>query len=179
MESKKNTGLTYGLIAAVALVAFTVILYLGGIKLYLSTTAYIGYIIIILLAVLAAQRQKKLNGGYLDFREALRISFTVLVLAMLAQSLFSYFLFNFIDPDFKNAVTQASMEKTEEWLKRFGMPEEKIEKAIEEQRASNQFSLSRILLGFAVSCIFQFIIALIIAAIIKKKNPENSEFTVS
>lgn len=172
MRENNNTGLLYGLIAATALVAFTTILYLGGVKLYLSGTAYIGYIIIITLSVLAAQRQKKLNGGYLEFRDALRISFTVLVLAMLAQSLFSYVLFNFIDINFKDAVTQASMENMEVWLKKLGMPEDKISQSLEEERNKNQFSFPRILLGFSVSCIFMFIIALIIAAITKKKNPE-------
>jgi hypothetical protein len=172
MQNQKNTGLTFGLIAAAALVAFTTVLYLGGIKVYLSSTAYLGYIIITILAVLAAQRQKKLNGGYLEFRDALRISFTVLVLAILAQSLFNYVLFNFIDKDFKQAVAQASMEKTEEWLKKFGMPEEKISEAIEQERNKNQYSLPRVSLGFAVACIFQFLTALIIAAVTKKKNPE-------
>jgi hypothetical protein len=176
MQTNKNPGLTYGLIAAAALIAFTTILYLGGIKLYLSGTAYLGYVIILLLAVLATQRQKKLNGGYLEFKDALRIAFTVLVLAMLAQSLFNYVLFNFIDKDFKEAVAQASMEKTEEWLKKFGMPEEKISQAIEEERNKNQYSFSRVLLGFSVACIFQFLIALIIAAVTKKKN---TEFPVS
>src|SRR5262249_34751936 len=134
--------------------------------------AYIGYVLIIGLAVLAVQKQKKLNGGYLEFREALRIAFTVLVLAMLAQSLFSYILFNFIDKDFKNAVTQSTLERTEQWLKKMGMPEDQINRAMEEERGKDQFSPARISLGFAVSCIFQFIVALIIAAFTRKKNPE-------
>lgn len=172
MEEKKNIGLTYGLIAAAALVAYTTVLYLGGIKMYMSGVAYIGYVIVIAMAVIAAQKQKKMNGGYLGFRDALRAAFTVLVLAMLAQTLFTYILFNFIDKNFKDALAQASLEKTEELLKKFGMPEEKINEAIEKERNTNQFALPRMLLGFSVACIFQFLIALIIAAIVKKKNPE-------
>lgn len=171
MQHNTRIALVYGLIAALGLVAFTTMLYLGGVNTFLSGTAYIGYLFIILIAVLATQRQKKLNGGYLDFREALRIAFTVLVLAMLAQSLFSYILFNFIDRDFRDALTQVNLEKTEQWLKKFGMPEDQVHKAIEEERSKDQYSPGRISLGFAVSCIFQFVIALIIAAVTKKKQP--------
>src|SRR5690606_22063747 len=100
------------------------------------------------------------------------IVLSVFVVETLLQTLFTYLLFNFIDTDFAAALNQISMEKAEEIMRKFGVPEADIEKALEQSRNQNNYSLGKMLLGFFIYCIFSFIFALIIAAIIKKKQPE-------
>jgi Na+/proline symporter len=63
------------------------------------------------------------------------------------------------------------MEMTEKMMKKFGAPQDTIDKAIADAAKTNPFSLSKMALGFAFYCIFWFLISLIVAAIVKKKNP--------
>lgn len=171
MEKKSNIGMTYGLMAGLALVVFLVLMYLGGIEAFLSPAAWLGYVIIITFAVLAGLKQRKVNGGYLEFSQALKVTFTVFALGFLLQTLFSYVLFNYIDVSFREALTQRTMEKTEEMLRNFGASEDTIEQTIAGASNTNSYSIGNQLLGYGVMCIVFFIISLIISAIIKRSRP--------
>ena len=177
-ETKSNYGFTYGLITGLIICLVTIAQYLRGIETYLSPLGYLSYVLMIVMAVLAGMRQKKSNGGFLDFSQALKVTFTVFALAMLLQTLLIYLLMNYIDVPFKEAVSQEIMNKTEEFMRKFGASDSQIDAAIESERGKDQFAFSRILLGYGISCIVAFIIALIISAIIKKSKPEfhNSQF---
>src|SRR5690606_14592908 len=173
MESKtSNIGLSYGFIAGLLLIVFTLVLYLMGVEAFMSPISFLAYLIIIVLAILAGLKQRKNNGGWLKFSEALKITFTVFAVGFLLQTLFSYILFNFIDESFAAAVNQASLDKAEEMMRRFGAPDSEIDKAMESARGKNNFSLGNQLLGYGVMCIVFFIVSLIISAIIKKNQPE-------
>ena len=175
MEKKQNVFVTYGIISAIIVVVFYVLLYLGGIEWYLSPVAYIGYALPIIVAVLAAVKQKKLNGGYLPFGEALKGVFLVFVITGLGSTLFQYFLFNYIDIPFREAISQKTAEMSEAMMRKFGMSDDVIDKSTEEILSGKGYTAGKMMLGFAVGCIFSFIIALIIAAIVKKKKPEFPE----
>ena len=166
---KRNIALVYGLIAGVSLVAFSTILYVGGVKLYLSGFAYLGYAILIGLSAAAALAQKKANGGYLEFAAALKASFTVFVVALAAQTLFSWLLLNVVDTHFRDVLDQAILQKTEDFFRKMGLSEDKLDEAMARERSTNQFSPGRMVLGLAFSYVVHFIIALLIAAIVKKK----------
>ena len=168
---QQNIGLQYGLAAGIAMIGFSVILYLAGAKAFTGGFAFLGYGILVGMSVAAALRKKKLNGGWLEFAESQKLIFSVLVIAMLAQSIFVWILMNWIDTDFRNAVSQITLEKTQELLKKMGATSDQIDTAIEGERQKNEYSLGRTSLGFAFSCILMFIIALIISAFVKKKKP--------
>lgn len=173
METKKtNVGLTYGLISGLASVVFSLLLYLNGAKAFVSPIAYLGFLIPIAIGVLAGLKQKKINGGYLEFKESLKVVFTTFVIGTIIGSLFSYLLFNFIDVPFREALTQISVEKMQEWMVKFGTPQEAIDKASEEALKGNNYSLGSTALSSAFICIFWFLVSLLISAIIKKKAPE-------
>src|SRR3990170_6525671 len=161
---KTNVGMTYGLIAGLIICLVTLIQYLGGLKTYLSPLGFLTYILIIVIAVLAGQKQKKLNGGYLEFSEALKVTFSVFASALLLQTLFTYVLLNFIDPEFKQALGQEVMNKTEELMRKFGASDTQIDKALEDQSATDQFAFGKMILGYAIWCIVWFIVSLIISA---------------
>jgi hypothetical protein len=171
-ESKTNAGLTYGTIAGLIVCVVTLLLYLGGLDMYLSPVGYVSYLVIITMAILAAMKVRKANEGYLEFGEALKVTFTVFALALLMQTIFTYILFNFIDVGFKQAVSQAVLDKTEQMMKKFGASDSQIDEALEAERGKDQFAISRVLLGYAISCIVAFIFCLIISVIVKKSKPE-------
>jgi len=171
VRKSHNIGLTYGLIAGLIICIIALIQYLGGLKTYMSPLGYLTYIILIVMAVLAGQKQKSLNGGYLEFKEGLKVTFAVFASALLLQTLFTYVLFNFIDPSFKEALAQEIMNKTEELMRKFGASDSQIDEALENERGKDPFAFGRVLLGYGISCIVAFIVCLIISAIIKKNRP--------
>jgi hypothetical protein len=174
MEKKPtNPLLQYGLLSAVVGLVVYIGLYLGGIKAMTSPIAYVSYFLPILFAVLGCIAAKKQNGGFLEFGQALKISFGVFVITSLATTLFSYVLLNFIDVEFKEAMQQVSLEMTEKMMKRFGASQDQIDKALDEANKKDNFSFGSVMLGFAFSCFISFLISLLIAVIVKKKNPHN------
>ena len=115
METKKtNTAVTYGLISGLASVLFSLLLYLGGVKWFVSPVAYTGILIPIIIAVLAGLKQKKTEGGYLEFSAALKVVFTCFVIGTVISTLFSYILLNFIDVPFRQALAQETTVKMQE-----------------------------------------------------------------
>jgi len=169
---KTNTGVTYGLISGLASILFSLLLYLGGVKWFVNPIAYTGILIPITIAVLAGLKQKKVQGGYLEFSDALKVVFACFVIGTVISTLFSYILFNFIDVPFREALTQETTMKMQEVMQKFGAPQDAIDKATEDALKGNNFSFGKQMLGTAFYCIFWFIVSLIIAAVIKKKQPE-------
>ena len=171
IESKTNIGLNYGLIAGLIITVITLGQYLGGLDMYLSPIGYISYLVVITMAVLAALKVRKANEGFLEFGEALKVTFTVFALALLLQTIFTFILFNYIDVPFKEAVSQEIMNKTEVMMKKFGASDSQIDAALESERSKDQFAPGRIFLGYALSCIVSFIFCLLISLIVKKSKP--------
>jgi Protein of unknown function (DUF4199) len=172
-ETKKTNFLAqYGIMAALASILFFVILYLGGTAFFGSPAAFLSYVIPIGFAVFACIKAKKENGGFLEFREALKISFGIMVLCAFATSLLSYILFNFIDPGFKESMLQLTIENTQKIMAKFNTPQDVIDKQVQGMLSKDLFSLGSITQSFVFGCVFWFVIALIVAAIMKKKKPE-------
>ena len=171
-QTRSNVGLTYGLIGGIAMIIYTLCLYLAGVQTFMHLgLIYSSYALITLIAVLAGLKQKKLKGGFISFAEALKTVFLTFAIAFFLQTLFNYVLLNYIDTSFRDALTQATMEKTEEWLKKFSVPESDIEKTMESMASKNNYSIFNVFLGYGVMCIISCIVSLIIAAIIKKNKP--------
>lgn len=169
--SRTNPAPSYGLIAGLIITVITLLQYLGGVGTFTSPLSYISYLVLITMAVLAALKVRRENEGWLEFRQALKITFTVFVIAMFIQTVFSYILFNFIDVSFKEALNQEIMNKTEQMLTKMGLSQNQIDEALEQQRNSDSFSLPKMLLGFAATCIVAFIFCLLISLIVKKSKP--------
>jgi Protein of unknown function (DUF4199) len=179
MEAKKSNPLVqFGLLSGLVSILFLIILYMGGTKFFTSPLAWCGLLIPIIFAVVACRKQKRENGGYLEFRQALKISFGVMVLSSLLYSLASYVLLNYIDTAFRESMLQATIEMTQKWMQRFNAPQDAIDKAIQELSTTNPWSLGRTIINYAWFCIVWFIIALIVSAIVKKKKPEFPQATV-
>ena len=171
-SSGKNISLLYGLLYGGVNILFTVLLYLGGVERFMSPWASIVYIPPIAFAFLAAIQQKKQQGGYLEFSEALKTTFLVLVTGTLISVAFEYILYNYIDVPFGQALTQAAAEKLSEAMEKSKlMSPDKIDEMTEKMLSTNNYSLGKMFLGFAIKCILLFILSLIVSAIIKKKRP--------
>lgn len=176
MQSRKiSIALTCGLIGGLAMILLTTVLYLAGVDAFIGKAAYLGFLIPLAMAITAPLLEKKARGGFLEFRDALKAAFLVFVIAYLLQALFNWALLNYIDQPFRQAVEQATLQKTEKFLQGMGLSQEKIDEAIAQQRGVNQFALSKTMLGLAIWYVVLFLISLLIAAIVRKKSPEFSQ----
>jgi peptidoglycan/LPS O-acetylase OafA/YrhL len=171
-QKKSNILLQFGLISALVSLLVFVLMYIGGTEVIGSPFAILTWFIPVIVAVFALKKAKKENDGFLEFREALKISFGVLVFSTLATSIFSYLLYHYIDPPFGERMVQLTIEKSQQFMEKLGTPQDAIDKAVKEMTFDNLFSFKKVFQGFMFGCIFNFIIALIIAAIMKKKKPE-------
>jgi hypothetical protein len=171
-SSGKNVSLLYGLLNGGVNILITILLYLGGVKWFMSPLLYLSFVFLILFAVLAARQQKKQQGGYLEFGEALKTTFLVLVIGLFLSTVFEYILYNYIDVPFGQALTQATAEKFGREMENYNvMSQEKIDEAVEQMLNTNAFTIGKMFFGFALRCIGMFILALIVSAIMKKKRP--------
>ncbi len=174
VEKKTNVIVQYGLMAALGSILFFVVLYLGGTAFFGSPAAFLSYVIPIGFAVFACIKAKRENEGFLPFRSALKICFGIFVLSAFATSLLSYILFNFVDPTFKESMLQLTIENTQKLMAKFNTPQDVIDKQIQGMLSKDMFSLGSITQSFVFGCVFWFVIALIVAAIMKKNKPEFS-----
>jgi hypothetical protein len=173
MQPRKiSIALACGLIAGLAMILLTTVLYLSGVETFLGKAAYLGYAILLTMAVISPLREKKMQHGYLEFRDALKAAFLVFVIALALQTLFSWVLMNYIDTPFRQAVEQSIMDKTEKFMLSMKLSQDKVDEMMSRERGVNQFAFSRSLMGLAVSYIVFFLIALVIAAFVKNKRPE-------
>jgi len=169
--SPKNLGVLYGLINAGVAIVFTVILYLGGAKMFVSPLAWCGKILPIVVCVIGGLQVRKQRGGYLEFSEALKTTFLILVIGSLLVTIFQYILLNYIDVSFREALAQVTAEQAEKLMHRFGASDAQIDEAVEKTLNKNNYTIGNLLLGFVFSCIGSFIVALIVSAFIKRKRP--------
>lgn len=175
MPKKQNVLVQYGLFSAIASLLFFVVLYLLGSESFVSPLAWLSMAVPVVFAVLACLKARRENDGFLSFREALKISFAIFVLTGIVTSLFSFILFNYIDPAFADSMKQVTIEQTQKMMAGFKVPQEEIDKAINKMISENLYSFGKIIQSFLFGCILYFIFSLIIAAIVKKKKPEFAE----
>ena len=168
-SSSKNVELIYGLINGGLAVVFTVVLYLGGAKMFVSPIAYCGVVLPIVVCIIGGLQIRKQQGGAIEFSQALKATFLILVVGSLIATIFQFILFNYIDVPFRQALAQETAQKAEAMMRRFGASDSDIEKAVDKTLDQNNYTIGKLLLGFVFGCIFWFIVALIVSAIIKKK----------
>lgn len=170
-SSGKISTLLYGVLYGVTSIAYTVILYLGGVEAFMDPSVkYVGVAIPVAFAFWVAWQLRKQQGGFLEFSDSLKTIFKVMVIGIILSSVFDYILLNIIDVPFSQALMQESSRQLERELQG-KMSQEKIDEMVEKMSDINQYSFAMQGLTFAIRCILHFIVALIVSAIMKKKRP--------
>ncbi|HWB94958.1 MAG TPA: DUF4199 domain-containing protein [Puia sp.] len=179
MALKKTISptLVSGGIATVGMILFTIGTYKGGTQTFIGPVVYLMYLIPLACGVIAALVARQRHQGYLGFRAALRIIFGILVVAMALQMIFTWLLVHLIDPRFGATLGPAVLIKMEQAYRHFGMPEDEIRRNIDATKGTDPFSLGSMFLGLARDYIIGFLISLVLAAIVKRKKPEERQQT--
>ncbi len=167
----QNIVLSKGAILGVIVVIFTFLLYFINPELlskwWITSIPLLIYIYFMVDAVRAFKAQ---NEGYATFGQALLSSWLTAIVGGTIGMIFTYLLYNFIDPSLIEMMQQKSIEMVEGFAG--NMSEEDYDKMIENMESQNQFGLSGQIIGWLTASFVGLIISLIIAAITKNENNE-------
>ncbi|WP_303316017.1 DUF4199 domain-containing protein [Flavivirga abyssicola] len=172
-KSLKSIASNYGLYLGAILALLTVIAY--AVNLGLLTNMWYGIFIlitIIVLGIMSVAKTKQLQNGYASFKEAFTSYFLTVLIGLVISTFISYILFNFIDTDAAEVLKEKTIEKTVQMLESFNTPSDAIAKSVEQIESQNQYSLGNIAKGLAGYLVLFSIIGLIVAAAMKKSNPD-------
>jgi quinol-cytochrome oxidoreductase complex cytochrome b subunit len=181
----QQNGINFGLILGFLLILPTVLGYAINIALLVSYWTF-GYVIltVIILGLLVIAFSKKALGGYISFKDAFSAYFLTILIAFLLSTIMNFLLFNVIDTNFENVVKEEQVQIIEgqrEWVinKMSNASQEQIDEtdiqfdeAIEKVRADSPYSITSLFKGFGISLAIFSLLGLLLALILKKKNPE-------
>ncbi|MGJ1448544.1 DUF4199 domain-containing protein [Sphingobacterium spiritivorum] len=176
----KKQSITYGLyLGVIALVLGIVTMYISksttSLMVLFGVSAALNLVIFLVVAVLFSISIRKSIGGYWSFSEALKKIFIMLAVAALLSSLGSFAFTKFVEPTIQEEVINNTSNLTIEMLEKSGAGDEQIDETIaklDEQKAEiSKMSFWQFFKGIGITMIFYFVLALILAAILKKEKP--------
>ena len=172
MENKNTSvwynGLVWGAILGFIGIIYNVILYMLDQNLN-QNLGYAGIIITIVVLILAVRSYRdSVMGGILPFGSAFKFGFIVILISSVIGVIYAYLLWTVIDPDILGKMRDMQMEKMLEQ----GVPEEALDQAM---AISEKFMspVMLIVMTLITGVFLGSIVALIVAAIFKKNEPED------
>jgi len=173
----KSTALKYGGAFGAILIVMMFVFYAISYKWFTSLT-YMGLMFIIAIAVptMAGIKRKKDSGGFLSFGHTWITMVLTYSIGAIISIVGTFLLFVVIEPELKDLLVEAQIEKTMSIMEMMGAPDEAIEQAMGEvdkqsEAIRDQFSMVGMLTQTLKFILIMAVILLIPAAIVKKKRP--------
>jgi hypothetical protein len=133
-----------------------------GMGIFIGLLSLVIYILIMVLSV-KKHRDQDL-WSYISFKRAFGIAFLSSAIAGVISSVGNW-IYGLVDPGYFDRMQEGAAEMYEN----MGMSEEQIEQAMEQIK--NPYSIGNIIMGLGVGMLMGAVIALVIAAIMKKERP--------
>lgn len=170
LKAAIQPGLTIGLVS----LAITFIVYFIDSSMLISGWFGLIAIVIFFTLIIYFGRQYRAElGGFMDFGTAFQFSFIAIVISGLVGLVGQILLYQVIDPTLGQVLADQSVENTLAMMERFGAPADSMgAEQIEEMRKAtlDGFTLGGQLKAFGIALVVYAIIALILGAILKKKD---------
>ena len=173
----KKNGINFGLILGFLLILPTLLGYAFSISFLVSywTLAFV-FLAVIILGIVVIAFSKKALGGFISFKNAFASYFIMVIVSFLLSTLMNFVLFNVIDKNFEQVVKQEQIQVTENQRDFFASkmgnaPQEQVDEAIEKIKNDKPYSLLSLLKGFTISIAIFSLFGLLLAFILKKKDP--------
>lgn len=163
-------ALKYGFIYAGASILMSLIMYITGLNRTDSTwlITLIGLAVPVVCILLAVKEYKaELGGGFMKFSDIFKHGLVICLIGGIIYSAYSILYIQVIDPTFMDYIMEKQVTKMQE----MGMDDDAIEKAMKGS-ASMQSPFWMFTFSLLGSLFAGAIISLIMAAILKKPNPE-------
>jgi hypothetical protein len=113
-------------------------------------------------------------GGYIDFGNAFKYAFIILVSSGVIQSIFNA-IFLFIEPSFPKVMAQSQLDTSLYWAQKLGAPDETLEQMNDRfnpEEITKRFTFIGHLFSFGIGLIFYALGAVIVGLIVRKREPE-------
>ncbi|MFT5384737.1 MAG: hypothetical protein ACI8VT_002723 [Saprospiraceae bacterium] len=160
--SKNTIGIKYGILAGVGLMLyFLLFYYMDKNRMMDAWVSWSSLFLVLICTFLAVSQQRETNGGIIEFKEALKTGFTVIVLSNLLYYAFFFVLLK-SDLELVTILKQNGIDFYKSIL-----PEEEWP-AMEKSYENFSFGFSDVLQYFAKSTIGGFFIALLVAGLLKR-----------
>lgn len=172
-KSIKSIATNYGLYLGGFIAIITVLGYATYLELF--TKWWFGILmalIIIVFGIVSVAKSKDSQEGILSFKSAFGAYFLTVLLGLLISTIISFVIFNIIDPEAAETLKQLTIEATVNMMEGFGTPAETISETVDQMEAQNNYSIGNIFKGMAFQLVFFSVIGLIVAAIMKRSDPD-------
>lgn len=170
VQAAIQPGLTMGLIT----VAITYVAYFIDSSLLASMwLGLIGLVVFFGLIIYFGKQYRTEIGGFMTFGTAFNFSFVAIVISGLISSAGQILLFHVIDPALPQVLADAALESSLKMMESFGQnPDAMPAEALDAIKTSTEesYSLFGQIRAFGFGLIIYAIIALILAAILKKRD---------
>jgi len=171
-KSIKSSALNYGLYLGLGLTLLTVIVYAVNLDIFVKWWFGIGlFVLIVIVGYMSAIKSKKLNGGFLSFKDAFTSFFITILVGTLISTVVSFIIFNIVDTEAAKELNEKILIATKESMERFGAPEDTIKERLAIAQEKDNFAIGTQLTNYLIGLVIYSIFGLIGAAIIKK-NPD-------
>lgn len=163
-------GITMGLLA----LALTYIAYFIDSTLLATWWFGLGFLVIFFAFIIYFGKQYRTElGGFMSFGTAFNFSFLTMIVSGLVSLVGQLLLFQVIDPDLGGVLADITFENSMKMMESFGgNPDSLSPEMLDEMRksSSDPYTLTGQLKGFGFGLIAYAIIALILGAILKKRD---------
>lgn len=172
----ENIGVKNGLLLAASLVGFGLLLYMVNKATFLNPTLRIAFTLVIPIFFMrkASIEQRKDQGGFINFSEALQPAYLCFIIGTIAFSVFQFTLMS-VDHELVEIQRDIAVESLKSISDFADLSEESIANIEEMDTDELKPNLKSLLMSLAINFIFGFIIGAIIAAIVKRVNPESEQ----
>ncbi len=166
--SLSKTSIISGIYLGIASILISVIFYVTG-NPFSKIATWIGYAVAVAGVVLAQLNFRKTLGGTMLYGQALGVGILTIVFASILSSIYTFVLYQFIDPSLQD---QLRLFTEEQIVKQGKVPEDQIEMAV---NMATKFQKPVFLLIFGIlGSAFLGLIISLITSIFTKKKPEDN-----
>lgn len=175
-KSLKSSSLNYGIYLGLILVALVVLGYVVDLSLF--TKWWFGIfmlLLVIIFGIVSSMKARSLAGGFISFKNAFTAYFITVLIGIVLSSLVSYVIFNVVDPEAATTLQDMIVESQVQMMQNFGAPQESIDAAVAQMEAGgNMYSIGNIAKSIAYQLIGYSIVGLIVALVVRKKDPNEA-----
>jgi ABC-type antimicrobial peptide transport system permease subunit len=169
-----RNALQIGLYGGITSIIFSLLTYLGGVEMMAKWwVSMLFFPITIAFLVWSGRSEKKSGGGYVTLKNAFIAVFTTGAVMSVIGVLFGILLYQVIDTELPEKMSEAVINNTISMMESFGVPDSEIDNAAKdmEVKMAEGFTVAGQLKSLIWALVTTAILSIIIAAIIKKNPP--------
>ena len=172
-QQLKSSAINYGVYMGLTLALISVLIYVINVE--YATAWWIGIIMLLLIlgfGIVSTAKSKDILNGFISFKQAFSSFFITVAIGVIISAGVGILIYGIIDTEAAALLQEKGIENTVNMMERFGAPQSEIDKTIDAMSEENSFSIMNQIKAIAYQLVFYAVIGLIVAAFMKKKNPD-------